>query len=299
MPRNSQNSSPKRVKLFVALLVILAIAGGAATKFLQTTRGGVFLVDHGVESALPRVDREIGIALKRALEGVGLRRELRVHREGDPAVWDIPCDEGTDLLLVNVALTESVRSIGAVVRNSEQLDGGRTLDFRVGTHTRDTHLLTIRRLAPPVLAAQPAPPKTPKLAIVIDDFGYTDGGIAREILELGLPVTISILPELRHSADVLKLAKQRGRCVLLHLPMQADKRYPKDLDPISVQMSDAEIASVVGEYMESLPGVDGVSNHQGSRATADARVMRAVCGVLEGYDVFFLDSLTSPEIRRL
>jgi polysaccharide deacetylase 2 family uncharacterized protein YibQ len=36
-------------------------------------------------------------------------------------------------------------------------------------------------------------------------------------------------------------------------------------------MSDAEIVSLAGEYMESLAGVDGVNNHQGSRATTDVR----------------------------
>ena len=300
MPRSSRDSSkderaPRRVKFFLTLLVFLALAGGAATKFLKTTRGAVFLVDQGVESALPRVETEIGVTLRRTLEGVGLRRQLRVHSEGDPAVWDLPCDEDTDLLLVNVALTEAVRSIGAVVRNSEQTDGGRTLDFRAGTHTRDTHRLTVRRLAPATLAAEPPPAKAPKLAIVIEDFGYSENGIARDMIDLEMPLTVSILPELRHSGDVLKLAKRRGHCALLHLPMESTQSDAHKLQAITVQMNDAEIASLVGEYMESLPGVDGVNNHQGSRATADARVMRAVCGVLHSYDVFFLDSLTSPK----
>ena len=130
---------------------------------------------------------------------------------------------------------------------------------------------------------------------MIDDFGYTEGGIAGEILDLDLPLTVSILPELRHSKHVLARAKRQNRCVLLHLPMEAREPYPEDLQPITIDMSDAEIVSLVGEYMESLPGVDGVNNHQGSRATADVRVMRAVCRVLGDYDVFFLDSLTSPE----
>lgn len=300
MPRKTNKfekdeRAPRRVKFFVMLLVVLALGGGAAVRFLQTTRGGVFLVDRGIESALPRVEREIGITLKRSLEGVGLRRQLRVHKEADPAVWDIPCEDGTDLLLVNVALTEATRAVGGVVRSSEQTDGGHTLDFRVGTRTRSTHRLTIRRLAPEVIAAQAKAPKTPKIVIVIDDLGYTGGGIAGEILDLDMPITVAILPELRHSKDVLARAKRRGRCVLLHLPLEANERYPEDLQPITIDMSDAEIVSLVGEYMESLPGVDGVNNHQGSRATADVRVMRAVCRALKDYGVFFLDSLTSPE----
>ncbi len=294
MPRTSKNS-PKRAKLFVATLVILALAGVAAVKFLKTTRGAVFLVDHGVESAFPRVQKEIGGTLKRSLQASGLRRHLRVQKGTGPAEWDLPCDLSTDLLLVNVALTEAVRGMGAVVRTSEETDDGRTLLFHVGTRTRDTHRLTIRRLSPEAIAALARAPKNPKLAIVIDDLGYTDGGIAREILDLEMPVTVAILPRLRHSKDVLRRARKDDRCVLLHLPMEAQRRYPEDLEPITVAMSDAEIASLVGEYMESLPGVDGVNNHQGSRATADVRVMRAVCRVLGDYDVFFFDSLTSPE----
>jgi polysaccharide deacetylase 2 family uncharacterized protein YibQ len=283
------------VKFFVALLVVAALAGGGVVKFLQTTRGAIFLVDRGIEGAVPRAERDIGAALKRSLEASGLRRQLRVVHRSDPVEWDLPCDEATDLLLINVALTEAARAIGATVRTSEEEDDGRTLRFHVGTQSRDTHRLTIRRLAPGVIATHVPAKKTPKLVIVIDDFGYTDGGIARAILELDMPVTVAILPQLRHSADVHRLARQANRCILLHLPMEAEQRYPEDLEPITVDMSDSEIVSRVGEYMESLPGVDGVNNHQGSRATADVRVMRAVCRVLGDYDVFFLDSLTSPE----
>ena len=298
MPRRSQDSknerAPKRVKVLVGVLVVLAIVGGGTVKFLQTTRGAIFLADRGVESVMPRVQREIGATLKRSLSESGLRRQLRAKPNSNPAEWDLPCDESNDLLTINVALTEAARSIGATVRNSEQTDNGRTLHFQVGTRSRETHHLTVRRLSSRVLASQ-ARSRTPKVAIVIDDLGYTDGGIARDMVELEIPVTISILPKLRHSREVFALAKKHDRCILLHLPMEAQQRYPEDLEPVTVDMSDEEIASLVRDYMASLPGVNGVNNHQGSRATADGRVMRAVCGELEGDHVFFLDSLTSPE----
>src|SRR5262245_12002871 len=298
MPRRSQDSKnervPKRVKGFVAVLVVLAVAGGAAVKFLQTTRGAIFLSDHGIESVMPRVQREIGATLKRSLSASGLRKQLRAKPNTNPVEWDLPCDESTDLLMINVALTEATRKVGATVRNSEQTDNGRTLHFQVGTRSRETHHLTVRRVTRHVLASQ-ARSNAPKVAIVIDDLGYTDGGIARDMVEMEMPVTVSILPKLRHSNEVLAMAKKYRRCILLHLPMEAQQRYPEDLEPVTVDMSDEEITSLVRDYLGSLPGVDGVNNHQGSRATADGRVMRAVCGELKGEDVFFLDSLTSPE----
>ena len=300
--------TPASIKFMTALLVVLAIGGAAGVRYLKTTPGGVFLADRGAVTAYGRVQHEVGTVLRHALEAEGLRRRIRVVRAGAentqrsldaervPAVWDIPCDESTDLLKVNVALTEAVQEAGAVVRRGEEKDGGRTLVFHVGTQRFDTHRLTLRRLAPEVIAREvPAPEKLPKLALVIDDFGYTKGGIAREILDLDLPLTISIIPGLRHSAAVLVLAKEKQRCVLLHLPMEGTEPEKVDAEPVKVAMGDEEIAALVRGYLDSLPGIDGVNNHQGSLATADARVMESVMTALAGRGLFFLDSLTSPK----
>jgi polysaccharide deacetylase 2 family uncharacterized protein YibQ len=296
---------PRSVKLLIVSLVVLGVGGAAGVKFLQSTRGGVFLVDQGFDEPYARVQREVGVALKRALAAHGLRKRIRAEgaavpsssgAPGTPAEWSIACDDSIDLLRVNVSLTEAIEAIGAEVRASEQFDHGHTLSFQVGTRTRDTHRLTLRRLAPAELqAAIPPPERLPKVAIVIDDFGYSDGGIPREVLDLDLPLTVAILPGLRHSHDVLTLAKKSHRCVLLHLPMEGSEPRNHDVEPITQTMSDAEIASFVRAYLESLPGVDGVNNHMGSVATADARVMGAVMGALEGSGLFFLDSLTSPK----
>ncbi len=304
--RPSSRTAPSRgFKFAIGLLVVLAVGGTAAVRFLQSTRGAVFLVDRGVESAYPRVQGDVSIALKRTLERSGLRKRIRVRNDsaaaqsraaGQPLRWDIPCDESADLILINVALTGAVRQAGAVLRNAEESNDGRMLTYVVGTRTRDTHRLTIRRLAPEAVTQHLRETRPlPRVAIVIDDFGYARGGIPGEILDLKLPITVSILPGLRFSQAMLADARARKRCVLLHLPLEGSEPYDPDLPAITTGMSDAEIASMVGEYMERLPGVDGVNNHQGSVATADARVMRAVCAALKPYGVFFLDSLTSPK----
>ena len=310
MPRKKSKSDddakpsrvPRTVKFFTVLLVILAIGGSIGVNFLKSARGAVFLADRGGVMAYTRVQRDAGVALKRALETQGLRRNLRVvgdetrATDANPIAWEIPCDESTDLLQVNVALTEAVQTAGLVVRRSEEFDSGRRLVFDVGTHTLDTHRLTVRRVSPDAIAlALPPRDQRPKVAIVIDDLGYAKGGITREIIDLDIPLTVSILPTLRYSRDVLDLARGKQRCVLLHLPMESEKRRRFDVEPITVGMNDQEIDMTVRRYVASLPGVDGVNNHQGSLATADPRVMSAVMGALKGSDLFFLDSLTSPK----
>ena len=293
---------PVSVKFATVLLVILAVGGGIGVNYLKSPRGAVFLADRGAVLAYTRVQRDAGIALSRALQSQGLRRHIRVTRDETqasaraPITWDIPCDEKIDLLSVNIALTEAVQSAGLVVRRSEEFDDGRRLVFEVGSHTLDTHRLTLRRVSARVIAREiPAADPRPKLALVIDDLGYTKNGIAREMIDLDIPLTVSILPTLRYSRDVLALAKEKHRCVLLHLPMESEQRERFDVEPITVAMSDAEIVASVNRYVDSLPGIDGVNNHQGSLATADTRVTTALMSALDGRGLFFLDSLTSPK----
>jgi polysaccharide deacetylase 2 family uncharacterized protein YibQ len=297
---DAKNSGvPGSVRFATALLVILAVGGSLGVNYLKTPRGAVFLADRGAVLAYARVQRDADRVLKRALETKALRRNIRVipnEENRQPIEWDIPCPEKTDLLEVNVALTDAIRSAGLVVRRSEEFDDGRRLVVDVGTQTLDTHRLTLRRLSAETIArAVPPAGGRPKLALVIDDLGYAKNGITRAMLDLDLPLTVSILPGLRYSRDVLELARSRHRCAMLHLPMQSEERERLDVEPVTVGMNEDEITTLVRRYADSLPGIDGVNNHQGSLATADPRVMKAVTGALAGRDLFFLDSLTSPK----
>lgn len=293
---------PSSVKVFTFILVVLALGGSIAVNYLKTTRGAVYLTDHGAVLAYGRAQRDAGRILRNALETQGLRRNIHVtgnpakSQDKQPQVWNIPCDAKIDLLQVNVALTEAIQSAGLVVRRSEEFDKGKRLEFEVGTHTLDTHKLKFRLVSAQEITKVIAPvEKLPKLALVFDDFGYERGGLEREVIELGIPLTITILPTLRYSEDVLKMAKREKHCVLLHIPMESDKPHRLDLEQITVGMTDQEIANLMRNDLESLPGVDGVSNHEGSLATADPRVMKAVMNELTGRNLLFLDSLTSPK----
>jgi large-conductance mechanosensitive channel len=64
---------------------------------------------------------------------------------------------------------------------------------------------------------------------------------------------------------------------------------------ITGSMGDAEIQNAVLRAVKAIPGAIGVNNHQGSRATADRRVMKLILGVLKNNDLFFVDSRTSSK----
>jgi uncharacterized protein len=150
--------------------------------------------------------------------------------------------------------------------------------------------LGIALLRPP---AQAQLPREEQLAIVIDDLGY-DRADADALATLPIPLTVAVLPDLAHSTEVAERAWRQGREVLLHLPMEAradtGRRAGVGLRP---GMDDAEVDAVVGAMLETVPHAIGVSNHRGSRATADRPLMEALTTVLGKRGLFLIDSRTT------
>lgn len=130
------------------------------------------------------------------------------------------------------------------------------------------------------------------VAVVVDDVGNADGSLER-LEKLSGPLAIAVLPDAPRARQAAALAKRKGWDLLVHLPM-AGSRGPAEPGTISSDDDDAAIARRVGEAIDHVPGAIGLNNHQGSVATADRRVVRAVLAVVRDRGLFFLDSRTSP-----
>ncbi|BBB92367.1 MAG TPA: divergent polysaccharide deacetylase family protein [Methylomusa anaerophila] len=130
------------------------------------------------------------------------------------------------------------------------------------------------------------------LAIIIDDFGYTREPIAA-FAEMDRPITFSVLPNQIFSNEAASKALASGHLVMLHLPLEPSSPTEKQ-EPatITANMSDDQIRRTVDRAVAAVPGVKGVNNHQGSKATADKRVMKTVMEVLKSHSLFFIDSRT-------
>jgi uncharacterized protein len=151
--------------------------------------------------------------------------------------------------------------------------------------------------APAPLPTTPAPLPAvsggaPRLAIIIDDCGQwpvTEHGF----LALPFPVTLSVLPHVRFGSVIARDASAAGKGVMLHLPMQTTSGMYPGPGTITVGMTDEVIRSEVTTDLAELPEARGVNNHEGSRATQDARVMGDIADVLAHDGRFFIDSRTS------
>lgn len=139
----------------------------------------------------------------------------------------------------------------------------------------------------------PAPSGRARVAIIFDDAGY---GIraAQEIMAIGRPVTISVLPHLPYSAQIAEEAPAHNVEVILHLPVEPDNPGLRlGEGGITVAMSDAEIRQTVAADLAAVPAAVGANNHMGSLGTADPRVMRAVMAEMKARHLFFIDSVTT------
>lgn len=135
-----------------------------------------------------------------------------------------------------------------------------------------------------------------KLAVIVDDCGY-DMSSVRTLLNTGLPLNFAVLPYKPYSSDVLEMIKSDGRVAMLHLPMEPMDRsaMSEGSSTICIDMSKDKILELTRKAINSLPGVSGVNNHQGSKATADSATMTTVLQELRNQDLFFVDSRTSSK----
>jgi polysaccharide deacetylase 2 family uncharacterized protein YibQ len=152
-----------------------------------------------------------------------------------------------------------------------------------------------RKKAPPSFAEVQQKAVVPRaevarMAIILDDWGY-NLSLIKNVKEINRPITLSVLPHLAHSRRLAEEAAEGGLGVMLHMPMQA-KNLRAAVEPRTIQTtsSNEEIITYLNQALDSVPGAQGVNNHQGSAATSDERVMKTVLSHLKKKGLFFVDS---------
>ncbi|OGX38826.1 MAG: hypothetical protein A3C53_06970 [Omnitrophica WOR_2 bacterium RIFCSPHIGHO2_02_FULL_68_15] len=139
----------------------------------------------------------------------------------------------------------------------------------------------------------PTPSGRPKVAIVLDDWGYSRR-LVPDVLKLNRPVTLAVLPHQPYSTAIAQQVAG-SRCeVILHMPMEPrDDDYPREPQILLSGMPAAEARQMLSAAFATVPSAKGLSNHQGSKATEDAALMQTIMQELRRRRLFFLDSLTA------
>lgn len=136
-----------------------------------------------------------------------------------------------------------------------------------------------------------------QLALIIDDMGY-DLKAMRRILELPFAVTVAILPDTPHAAEIARLAHQHGLKVMLHMPMQtSNPKYQQKMEKfyLHTDLSKKAFTEIFEKALAKVPYVEGVNNHMGSRLTEDSQSMVWLMELCKKHGLFFIDSRTSSK----
>ena len=136
-------------------------------------------------------------------------------------------------------------------------------------------------------------PSSPQIAIIIDDVGYSRSRLM-PFLDLGVPITFSILPRVTYS---LKLAEQihaEGHEIMLHQPMQPHSRFINPGPGALFLWQDMyERNRIIEENIASFPYAAGVNNHMGSLFTESEQQVGDALKIFKKKGLFFVDSITT------
>lgn len=145
------------------------------------------------------------------------------------------------------------------------------------------------------------PPKvpkipTPRVAIVIDDLG-SNRKRARKLMEIDATLTFSFFPFARNSVQLAREAADKGKEVILHMPMEPHGYPHKNpgKGALLMSMTKDELQQQIRENLDAIPLIKGVNNHMGSRFMEDDHRVKILMEELKARKLYFLDSRTTPE----
>ncbi len=146
----------------------------------------------------------------------------------------------------------------------------------------------------PVPPEHPQPEKAGLLSVIIDDAGYSLSEL-QAFLDLPVPLTISVLPNLPHSTESARRILAAGKELILHCPMEPTGGENPGPGALYTGESTARTIQLLDAAFASVPGAMGMNNHMGSKATADPALMGDVIGYLKRHGLLFIDSRTTAE----
>lgn len=130
------------------------------------------------------------------------------------------------------------------------------------------------------------------IAIIIDDIGNSEHDY--QALKLPSQVALSLLPFTPQALTIGQQGWAQDRDLLLHVPMEAmGKNHYLGPGALRADMNEAELKSQLERAIISLPFVQGINNHMGSKLTTMVEPMRWTMETVRRHELFFLDSRTS------
>lgn len=317
--------------LLAALLAAIALVSVLLLDYLNSRRGEpAFLFRRAERAAAAPAEKAPQAAAVKPAEkpapapapekaakpfGEVIAASLAAAGVSEDSVLELKGAKGAPLFEVELP-AELYESVGPSVERTLKAEGVRVLGKkRTPGEERIEVLWTLRRPAkedaaisfvlpvapPPVAVAErePAAKRAPRgqVALIIDDMGQSLETLD-EIIALGRPITVSVLPYSAYAAETARIAHEKGLEVLLHLPLESVNNHEAMANTegmILTMMTEPAIVASFEASFDRVPFATGTNNHMGSRYTADRDLMRRILRPIKERGLFFVDSRTTAQ----
>lgn len=297
MARNKKKAAFPRGLAALALAALLLFLGGEAWLFIRSGQGQLKLARWGLLKRA-QVSGLLAREIRAGLEAAGIppdsvrilgsreraasraRRSARDSAQAEPVadtVWRIGLKPGASLLQANYAVSRRVEALGGEVLNGTETSGPHRetlLRLTLGWRRNPLHQLVF--VSAPLGEDAGVRPAA-RLALVLFGFGE-DLDEVRRFCDLGTPFALALVPGSRSSGAMFRAAHEKGREVVLHLPLEP-VNYPQ-VNPgpgtLLVTMSPDRVTGTVRRWVEQGSPLVAAANHMGSFATQDVPLVTAV-----------------------
>ena len=132
-----------------------------------------------------------------------------------------------------------------------------------------------------------------QLVIIIDDIGnnYAQGNA---MVELAGPLTLAFLPHTPYAKRLANKAHLQQKEIILHAPMGNTGKAALGPGALTQELTEIEFKQTLKKAIAAIPHIQGINNHMGSALTQDKQAMQWVMQTLQDEQLYFVDSLTSP-----
>jgi len=298
----STSRTSARLRVIAILLCLLFLTALGLYRYFKTEHGRAFLLDAGIGGKFAVVQADLETKIVRSLKRSGVRSDRikiqKSERTGSSrrvSIIHAEAPPGASLIQINVAVTMAVRGAGGRVRSCSEGKDGTIITMEIGTKRVLTHQCIIKKGSEKEHQAKDEGRRA-VVALCVDDFGFFHNALVQDFLALDIPLTVSVIPGLKYSERISAEAAEAGKALLCHLPMEAEQGAwdSGEIPLIRTSMKSGEIEKALAKALETTPGAVGISNHMGSKATADRQVMETVLRVCRARGLYFFDSLTTP-----
>ncbi|MFP4207692.1 MAG: divergent polysaccharide deacetylase family protein [Wenzhouxiangella sp.] len=149
-----------------------------------------------------------------------------------------------------------------------------------------------------LLIAHAAADGAGRIAIIIDDLGYQQA-LDRAVMALDTRIAVAVIPDGPAALPAAEEALTQGREILIHLPLTHYSGACEAIHCPRREWSPERMRQHLAWAARQVPGAVGLSNHQGSKFTADTAASRRL---IEGlvllnnerqHPLFVVDSRTT------